>query len=151
MPKLRSEGPLTPTEDVLINFQTTENPLAGETPGLLPVNTVEGHLLSRVTTSGHNIGEPAVTLGDELEQLNIVDDDVLIRLISNSMFYILRINTISLVVFGLLTLSILWDMAYLYPIGFLWTVDLFELLQMLRHSRKYRFRKSRSYKSKPLI
>jgi len=138
MPKLRSEGPTTPTEDVLINFHTTENPLAAETPGLLPVNTVEGHLLSRVTTSGHNVGEPAVTLGDEVEQLNIVDDDVLIRLISNSMFYILRINTISLVVFGLLTLSILWDMAYLYPIGFLWIVDFFELLQMLRHSRKYR-------------
>lgn len=88
---------------------------------------------------GNGPGEAMTTLADEHDPTNIIDDSILLRLINNMMFYILRINTISLVVCGLLTLTITWNLTYLYPIGFLWLVDLFELLQMLKHSRKTRY------------
>jgi len=88
---------------------------------------------------GNGIGEGNPTLADEGDPVDLIDDSVLLRIINNLMFYILRINTISLVVLGLLTLTITWDLTYLYSIGFLWLVDLFELLQMLKHSTKFRY------------
>ena len=128
----------SPTEEIDMNFPT-DNATAAETPTTGGTNTVEGHLLSRVTTMGHNQAERLITTPEELASEDIIEDEVIMRLVSTFMFYILRINTISLITFSLLSLSISWEVSYLYVIGFLWIVDFFELLQMLRHSRKYRY------------
>ena len=124
----------SPKENVTINFHSTENAIEGHAN--TGISTIEANLLSRVTTMGNGAGENLMSLPDEIDPANIIDDSVILRLINNMMFYILRINTISLVVFGLLTLTITWNLSYFYPIGFLWTVDFFELLQMLKHSRR---------------
>lgn len=129
--------PQSPSEDIVINFQT-DNLSAGDDRVLSRSTTAEGHLLSRVTTMGQGQGERLLTPADEIMPSNLLEEETILRLVSNSVFYILRINAMSLVLFGILMLVITWDTSYLYAVGFLWAIDSFELLQMLIHSRRYR-------------
>lgn len=129
--------PQSPSEDIMINFQT-DNQSAGDDRVLSRSTTADGHLLSRVTTMGGQ-GERLLTPADEIMPSNLLEEETILRLVSNSVFYILRINAMSLVLFGILMLVITWDTSYLYAVGFLWAIDTFELLQMLIHSRRYRY------------
>lgn len=130
----------SPTEDVVINFQT-DNLTGIDSPSRARTTTAEGHLLSGATL--HTQADRLVTVPEETRPEDLIGDDVAMRLISTALFYILRIHTISLILFATITVVISWEISYLYPLGFLWVVDFFELLQMLRHSRQYRYMRDR--------
>ena len=84
--------PHSPNEDVVINFQT-DNLYGGDNQTMARTNTGgEGHLLSRVTTMGQGQGERLLTPVEDIMPPNLLEEETIMRLINNSVFYILRIK-----------------------------------------------------------
>jgi hypothetical protein len=112
--------------DVIINFRNEDNRRENDTrePANFNINQQTSEANNQSPARHSNV-DTSIVQEEEWDELSI--QNVLKRYI----FTILKWNTISLFFFVFLLVAIQWNLSYLYPIVFLWLVDVYNVVSII--------------------
>lgn len=109
------------TADVIINFRNEDNKRNNDSrePANFNINTQN-------TNSNNPPGESNVDAS--VIQEEEWDEASILYVLKSFIFSVLKWNTLSLLLFIFILVAVKWNLSYLYPIVFLWIVDIYNII-----------------------